>query len=71
MACNLNMFVLDGKWEATTLPNGIKVDTAEAHRGTLRGVLYKINGIFHGFVGTKDAAIWWAERARVAVKETV
>ena len=62
MACKRKQFVLDGEWERTELPGGAALETAEAHTGSLAGVVYKMDGVFQGFVGSKAAARWWAER---------
>jgi hypothetical protein len=60
MACRLSYFNIQG-WE-TIQHRGHVVEVASAStKGTqpLEGVVYKLDGVFQGFTGDKDAAIYW------------
>jgi hypothetical protein len=61
MACRLSYFSIEA-WE-TIQHRGHVVEVASATtkgKGTkLDGVVYKLDGVFQGFTGTKDAAIYW------------
>jgi hypothetical protein len=61
MGCSLSYFDIK-KWE-TLQHRGHVVEIAPATTksvGTkLEGVVYKLDGVFQGFTGDKDAAIYW------------
>ena len=61
MACRLSGFRIQA-WE-TIQHRGHVVEVAPATtKGgapTLDGVVYKLDGVFQGFTGSKDAAIYW------------
>lgn len=62
MGCTLRDFTPLGDWQRTVLPDGRILETQPAkttYLGTL-GVLYRIDGSFQGFVGTEEAAYFWA-----------
>jgi hypothetical protein len=65
MACRLSYFDVKA-WE-TIQHRGHVVEVApattkgEGHK--LEGVVYKLDGVFQGFTGTKDAAIYWVNHA--------
>jgi len=61
MACRLSDFSIE-TWE-TIQHRGHVVEVASAStKGgapKLDGVVYKLDGVFQGFTGNKDAAVYW------------
>ena len=59
MACRLRDFDIKA-WE-TVQHRGHVVEVAPATTKGMKldGVVYKLDGVFQGFTGTKDAAIYW------------
>lgn len=60
MACREEDFKI-GDWKAIDL-NGHKLEvaTTENSEGILPDVLFRLDGVFQGVVGSEEAAIWWA-----------
>lgn len=59
MACRLNDFNI-GAWETIQhREHVVEVASATTKGMKLVGVVYKLDGKFQGFTGTKDAAIYW------------
>jgi hypothetical protein len=63
MACRLSDFSI-GAWE-TIQHRGHVVQVAPATTKGLKldGVVYKLDGVFQGFTGNKDAAIYWVNES--------
>jgi hypothetical protein len=59
MACRLSDFNIKA-WE-TIQHRGhvVEIAPAETKGMKLDGVVYKLDGVFQGFTGDKDAAIYW------------
>jgi hypothetical protein len=59
MGCSLKNFTV-GKWKKSTV-QGHKFEIAKAATTglKLRGVVYSLDGVFQGFTGNEEAAIYW------------
>ena len=61
MGCRLGDFTIGTKRRLAP-----RLETADATTGPLSGVVYWIDGIFQGFTGNDDAAIYHFERRTTA-----
>lgn len=59
MACKESDFKLREGWKTLDV-NGHKLEVATAEGGgILPDVLFRLDGVFQGVVGSEEAAVWW------------
>ncbi len=68
MGCTLKDFNI-GEWETITVgAHTVEVAPAKTRGVRLDGVVYKLDGVFQGFTGTKEAAMFWAKKELCTIR---